>query len=767
MRDAHLQLDKQVQRWLFNQGWYGLREIQCKAVAPILSAQTDVLISASTASGKTEAFFLPACSALMAQSNIYQSHKEKHQGGYEERHEKSNKHSGSGVGILYISPLKALINDQYRRLQSLADLLDLQVTPWHGDSAKSGKIKQKKSPSGIILITPESLESLLIRDASWVKQAFANLQYIVIDEFHAFLGDERGQHLLSLLTRLEHIAGRLDDPIPRVALSATLGDLANVPQSLRPNHSLPCEIIEESEAFSSIKIQLKGYIEPSQMFGESLELANSAEMKICADLYRFCRGGSHLVFANSRKRTEMIATELSELCEKNVVPNEFFPHHGSLSKELREGLEQRLQKESLPTTAICTMTLELGIDIGKVDSVIQVTAPHSVSSLRQRLGRSGRRGGSSILRMLITERQLDKNSNLIDGLRLELLQSLAMVRLLIANKWFEPADTSLYHFSTLLHQVLATIAQWGGIRADQLYGLLCKQGIFQKITPAHFKSLLKQMGEDELITQLGSGELVLGVLGERLVGHYTFYAVFETPEEYRVVAGNKTLGTLPVESMILPKQHIIFGGKRWQVLSVDSDKKVIDVVAIKGGGKPPAFGGGGMSIHDRVRQEMLAILVNGDYRIAVGAQKVDFIDATARHLFTESLETFERCHLDSQAVVVQDGRVYILTWLGDKVVNTLLALLITHEFDAESYAGVICVSGATYQQVIEFLQQLAQNPLPTATEIAKLIPNKRVQKFDQYLPEDLLCIGYGAQAFDVQQLSDWLRQFTEKSDIKF
>ncbi|MDN3502159.1 DEAD/DEAH box helicase [Psychrobacter sp. 5A.1] len=173
MRDAHTELDKRVQRWIFNQGWHGLREVQAKAIAPILSGQTDVLISAATAAGKTEAFFLPACSAIAYQDK--------------------------GVGILYISPLKALINDQYRRLQSLAELLDMQVTPWHGDSLQSKKKQQKKSPSGIILITPESLESLLVRDAGWVKQAFGELKYIVIDEFHAFLGSERGQHLLSLL----------------------------------------------------------------------------------------------------------------------------------------------------------------------------------------------------------------------------------------------------------------------------------------------------------------------------------------------------------------------------------------------------------------------------------------------------------------------------------------------------------------------------------------------------------------------------------------
>lgn len=741
MRDAHLQLDKRIQRWVFNQGWRELREIQSKAIAPILSGNTDVLISASTASGKTEAFFLPACSALINPLD--------------------NESKQDGVGILYISPLKALINDQYRRLQSLADLIDIQITPWHGDSSRSAKNKQKKSPSGIILITPESLESLLIREAGWVKKAFSGLKYIVIDEFHAFIGSERGQHLLSLLTRLEHLTGRTDAPVPRVALSATLGNLSSVPKLLRPNQSLPCEIIEESEPVTSIKVQVKGYIEPNQFKHKAsadtdIELSQTAEQKICTDLFKFCRGGSHLIFANSRKRTELIATNLTDLCEQHVVPNEFFPHHGSLSKELREGLEKRLQKEDLPTTAVCTMTLELGIDIGKVDTVVQVTSPHSVSSLRQRLGRSGRRGGSSVLRMLISEKEITKDTNLVDNLRLELIKSLAMIRLLIMSKWFEPADTSLYHFSTLLHQVLATIAQWGGVRADQLYVLLCQQGAFQKISIQQFKELLKHMGQAHLLTQLGDGQLVLGTNGESLVGHYTFYAVFKTPEEYRIVAGTKTLGTIPIDSPIIPRQYIIFGGKRWMVKNVDAKSKVIEVASVKGGGNPPNFGGDGMSTDARVRQEMLAILRAGDYRIQAGNKKVDFIDATARQLFKESVNTFNKHQLHSQYLTRHNGVCYLLPWDSDKVVNTLSALLLQHGFSVESYAGVISISGAELKEIEQFLQTLSTHPLPAAYELAQAVPDKRIDKFDEYLSEVLLTTGYGARMFDVEGLRSWL-----------
>ncbi|MBB1267861.1 DEAD/DEAH box helicase [Shewanella sp. SR44-3] len=730
MRNEHEKLDIRVQRWIFQQGWPSLREIQCLAIEPILSANTDVLISASTAAGKTEAFFLPAISAISAQEN--------------------------GVGILYISPLKALINDQDRRLESLSDLLNMPVTPWHGDSPQSRKNKLKASPAGIVLITPESLESLLIRDASWVKSAFSSLKYIVIDEFHAFLSSERGHHLLSLLHRLEHLLGRLKTPIPRVALSATLGELDKVPLSLRPNQSLPCRIIRDSSSTSTLKVQIKGYLNPALL---DPEMPVDAEYQICQDLFKFCRGSNHLVFANSRSRTESIAATLSDLCDQLSVPNEFFPHHGSLSKELRESLEKRLQQEQYPTTALCTMTLELGIDIGKVNSVVQVTAPHSVSSLRQRMGRAGRRGGPSILRMLIAEDELTKDSSVIDNLRLELIQSFAMIRLLISSKWYEPADTSLHHFSTLLHQILAVLAQWGGIRADQLFNLLCKEGPFQHIAVEDYKAVLLHMGSTELITQLGSGELVLGVLGERITSHYSFYAVFKTPEEFRIISGTKTLGTLPIDSLVLVGQHIIFGGKRWIVKDIDSDKKTIYVEHAKGG-KPPKFGGSGMSVHDVVRQEMFQILCEGDYRISVADQKIDFADANARALFQESMAFFRKTNLTHNVLLQHGNSTYIFTWLGDKTVNTIAALLIMHGYEAGAYAGVIEVSKASLSDVTATLHSLASTDIPNATELARSVLEKRVDKFDEFLPEEILSTGYGTKAFNINKAKNWLERFS-------
>lgn len=728
--DAVKKLDFRIQKWIYKQNWLSLKEIQSKAIQPILERNSDVLISAATAAGKTEAFFLPACTSIVDQAN--------------------------GFGILYVSPLKALINDQYRRLEDLCIMLDMQVTPWHGDVSQSLKRKAKRDPSGILLITPESLESLLVREPGWVGEAFGNLKYVCIDEFHAFIDSERGIQLLSLLTRVEHLLGRLKDPIPRVALSATLGELEKVPHFLRPNQSLPCTTITSSRGGEQVRVQVKGFINPTNLIEDKYKLP--VIEAVSREIYKVCRGSSHLVFTNSRRFTESISAKLSDISEQHGVPNEFYPHHGSLSKELREDLEGKLQNISKPTTAICTSTLELGIDIGKVDSVIQFEAPHSVSSLQQRIGRSGRRDSLPAIRMFVPEDELTINSHVVDKLRLHLTQSLAMLRLRIDEGWCEPADTSRIHLSTFLQQILALISQWGSIRADQLYSLLCEQGPFKVITISQFKEFLTGMGEKMLIQQLNSGELVLGIEGERLVNSYTFYAVFHTPDEYRIITGSKRLGTIPIHNPIIVNQPIIFSGRRWKFTHIDSKGKVIQVVPLAGG-KPPLFSGVNRpSIHDKIRQEMYYIYKSGDYRIDVNGIKQDFADGGARELFMEGMEFFRRAEL-SERLIIEDGRnCHLLPWMGDKIVNTLRSVLVKGGFKADHSGGVITISETSAKKVKRYLWKTANSVFPNETELAETIMEslKHQDKYDEYIPEPLLSIGYGKATFDSQAAKNWI-----------
>lgn len=707
-------LHEGVQRWIWAQNWNALRDIQERAIEPILNADRDVIISASTAAGKTEAAFLPACSRVATLSP-------------------------SGVGLLYISPLKALINDQYRRLESLCEILGFPVTPWHGDVLRSVKDIQRKTPRGIILITPESLESLLLNQAAWSTQAFAGLSHIIVDEFHAFLGTERGCQLQSLLHRLEFLLQRT---VPRVALSATLGDMQQVAYYLRPNQKLPCEMIESTTSRSDLKLQLRGYMAPAQQKEEE----PSAFDSIITDLYKILRGKSHLIFANSRGRTEEIAATLADHCDHDGVPNEFFPHHGSLAKEIRESLEARLQDDKLPTTAVCTMTLELGIDIGSVDSIAQVTAPHSVASLRQRLGRSGRRGEAAVLRMFILEDEITAQSHLVDRLRLETIQCIAMINLLL-KKWYEPAPTNQYHLSTLVQQTLSVIGQYGGVRADQLWSLLCDTGPFALVDQTLYIAFLRALGEQHLISQMQDGQLILGKQGEKTVEHYTFYTAFNTPEEYRLECDGRILGAIPIDMPLVIGHLIIFAGKRWEVLQVNAEKKLITLKRAVGG-RPPKFNGGPQLVHDIVRQEM--------FRIYQQRVQPVYLDKAAKLFFDEGVACFYTLNLERLNVLQVGNTVHVLPWLGDRIVTTISVLLRREGLAADAFAGVIDIRNSSTAQLHDAIKRILQHSKPTPAALAESVPDTIVEKHDPLLPKPLRDLGYGAKYFDIDGAWRWM-----------
>ena len=711
------QLHPAIQRWVWSQGWQSLRDIQEAAIPPILARQSDVIISASTAAGKTEAALLPALTAAKAAD-------------------------ASGISILYISPLKALINDQLRRLETLADALNMSATPWHGDIPQSKKDALRKKPDGVLLITPESLESMLMNHAGWCRQAFDCLLYVVVDEFHAFLGSERGRQLVSLLHRIEFL---IDRKVPRIALSATLGDMPTVADMLRPGGGLRCDILESTALRSDLKLQLRGYVETESENNNDLALD-----RVVSDLFRTLRGSTNLVFANSRNRTELIAAKLSDLCEKSQVPNEFFPHHGSLSKDLRQSVEQRLQKGTLPTTTVCTMTLELGIDIGSVDSVAQVTAPHSVASLRQRLGRSGRRGDAAVLRAYIIEDAVTDRSHPSDRLRMELFQTIATINLLL-GKWYEPPSKSRFHFSTLVQQVLSVIGQYGGVQAKQLWTLLCGTGPFSNVDPELFGKFLRDLGQKDLITQTGSGELVLGERGEKVVGHYSFFTAFNSPEEFTLQTRGKVLGSLPVDKPLLPDEHLIFGGRRWRVKDIDVLSKVIDLEPAKGG-KPPKFGGEGIDVHGAIREEMRRVYV-------AGAQPV-YLDRTARELFDEGVEWFRELGLAGRQLVPTESGVLIFPWSGDKVVNTLTLLLRLDGLTANAFGGVVEVHNVSKAEMRKTLRRVATQTPPSEDELAALIPVTAIEKHDHWLSRELQDTDYAERAFDIPGALETIRSFT-------
>lgn len=709
-------LHEKIQRWIWQQGWTELRDAQEAAIQPVLEGKQDVIIAAATASGKTEAAFLPILSRLL-------------------------RDDAGGECVIYLSPLKALINDQFGRMEQLCGQLSIPVHPWHGDISSSRKHAFLKKPAGILLITPESLEALLVRNGHDLSTIFSKLSYIVVDELHSFIGEERGRQLQSLLHRIDCAAGR---STLRIGLSATLGDMRLAADFLRPGKGADVSLIVSRDGGQGLKLLLRGYIKQSGLKGEEDEsesdLMRGGTYAIAEELYQTLRGSSNLVFANQRTAIELLADRLRIKCEKQAVPNEFWPHHGSLSKELREEAEAAIKDKTRPVSVICTNTLEMGVDIGSVASVAQVGCPPSVASLRQRLGRSGRRGEPSVLRIFICENEINSKAKLADKLRTELVQTIAMVQLLLA-KWYEPPVTGKLHLSTLVQQIMALIAQYGGVTAQQAWRLLCETGAFKPVTQQMFMGLLREMGKHLLIMQSSDGLLLHGELGEKIVNHYDFYAVFATNDEFRIVNGSRTLGTLPVKSPLTAGSFLIFGGRRWMVVSVDEKKRVIDVKPSGGGTALSFVGDLSMMVHDRVRQEM-----KGVYQ-ATGIPV--FLDAAAKKLLIEARENFDRYELASRNLVLEGKDTLLFGWSGDRTMQTLVFLLANRGLEVVKEGVVIRVSNATPDKVSAVMKSICDDGMPSLLDLAESVKNKVREKYDRFLPPDLLNEDYAAACFDL------------------
>jgi len=367
-------------------GWHSLRFIQIAVINAYFATARDLLISSPTASGKTEAIFLPGFSDILNERN-------------------------ASVQILYISPLKALINDQHGRLEPIAKGLGIAVHAWHGDIDDGRKQAVRRNPEGILIVTPESLEAMLMNRSGEAATMFAHLQLVVIDEIHAMLNEARGIHLQSLLARLFTLIGYR----PRlVGLSATIGDPKEAQAFLNPDAPETVEIIADKDDGRELQIAL---IAPLPKRGDDEDETTSEHdeetpvkappdpyAEIIPDIAQVAQDGSNLVFCNSRRVCEMLSAKLHHFVEESGWSDDpYASHHGSLSKEVRHATERRL-KRGLGVTAFATSSLELGIDIGEIRRVLQIDPPWTVSSLRQRLGRSGRKDGQpSTLRLYVIE----------------------------------------------------------------------------------------------------------------------------------------------------------------------------------------------------------------------------------------------------------------------------------------------------------------------------------------------------------------------------
>jgi ATP-dependent helicase Lhr and Lhr-like helicase len=710
---AFERLHPEIQKWIWEQGWTAFRDAQERATPLLLDGNRDLIISASTASGKTEAAFLPILTRIVGSSP-------------------------PGLAM-YVSPLKALINDQWERLQILCERLSLPVTPWHGDIAGSRKMAFLKRPAGCLLITPESLEGILIRYGTQLSSVLAQLQLIVIDELHAFFGTERGRQLQSLLHRVDLAR---DSSVQRIGLSATLGDMTGARAFLRPGDPDRVDLIESREGQRELRVLVREYLtEPAETEGAQDEgLSEAAELQVGRELYRALRGSHNLVFANSRRRVETYADMLRRQCESDGIPNEFWPHHGSLSKMVREETEAALKDKTRPSTAVATSTLELGINIGAVKAVAQIEAAPSVASLRQRLGRSGRLAGQpQILRAFCIENAVDADSEVSDRLHEGLLQMAAQVCLLVQG-WYEPAASATLQLSTLIQQILSLVAQYGGVRAAQAWTVLCSSGLFAGLSQHDFAMLLRELGDRKVLMQAEGGVLLLGTLGEEIVNRYDFLAAFTTVEEFQIIADGRPLGALPVDRPLVPGSYIIFAGRRWQVVECRMKEHIIQVIPAAAG-RAPMFSGLGGRVHGRVREQMRMILASTD--------SLSFLDSTAKDALESARQVYRSLKLESHYVLSWGDVTLMLPWDSDAAHDTIAAWLRQRNLDASNEGIVIRVQTRKPDQVHDAMLDLAEAP---SVADAELLPAGDVpiqEKWEWLLPNGLLRRQYASRVFDV------------------
>jgi ATP-dependent Lhr-like helicase len=658
-------LSPQMQRAVFDMGWPALWPVQEQAIRAILRDQGHVLVLGDTASGKTEAAFLPIFSRPLP---------------------------GPGFSVLYVSPLRALLNDQAERLRSLGAHAGVPVHLWHSDVARSAKLRSQQAPSGVLLTTPESLEAMCIHRPLHLPLLFSGLCFVVIDELHAFLGTGRGVQLGSLLRRI----GRYARQTPRrVALSATVGD----PLRARAFCGEPCTVCAGGGPRKRTLLHLR----------------YDPEGDVAADLRALTRGRKALIFCNARARVEYLTQVLGSGGGGHV----YLAHHGSLHGRERALAEESLRRET-SGAIVCTSTLELGIDVGAVDLVAQVDCNHSVVALRQRLGRSGRAP------------EADRCGQLYAGSEAQLVQGIAVIELL-RQGWVEPPPDPGPAHDVRWQQALSQACERGGLDRGELADL----------PPELLDHLL---AADPRARR--DGRLVPGARGEAIARRPDFCAVFQSEEAYLVVSGARHLGQLPPLPIYREGTPLLFAGRPWTIVEVDHARRRIEV-APGAAGHPPVFTSQPLRVHPRVRAEMVRVLLSDEGHPYLDARGRDVLAGLRSSFRRLGLGPTAR------PALVSPHHSEFLAFAGDVAANTL-ALLLQREsglpWEATPWGSVLTAEG--WPPLPRVLEDLGRHPPPPAAlrdELMALLPDRALvlPKFARHLPPALRRELHAAAELDV------------------
>lgn len=705
-------LNKRIQKVIYEMKWESFRPIQNDAIFHMITSPSDLILSAPTASGKTEAAFLPIISQIADNGK-------------------------DSVKILYVSPLKALINDQFDRVEALCRHIDFPITKWHGDASGSKKNALIKNPAGILLITPESIEALFLNKKEHLGTLFGRLEYIVIDEVHSFIGNERGTQLKSLISRLENT---LNIHPYKIALSATISNLSDIAAWLNPVSPQSVKIINAAE---TSKKDILGIIKCYKTMPAAAGKNDNTFSPLKQDLFKVITKGKNLIFANAKATLEEYCDAMKQIAkEKNYLPN-FYIHHGSLAKNIREECEDLLKTEN-NIAVFCSSTLELGIDIGKIERVIFLAPPFSVSSMVQRIGRSGRKKNTSReFRFFIEENAINDTGCWADKFRTELVQCIAMVELMLEG-FIEPLDTTIFDYSTFVHQILSFLGQTGGATASQIYRTVGENAFNGYFSKKDFIDILQQLSAEDIIYQLSDTTITLAKAGEKIVESYEFYSAFITQKEWKVFCNGKEIGQISGDNLIFLKNGgtFLLAGKRWELVEIKSESQIV-LVKEAAEKKSIKFNGGTQNIHRAIQQKMLEIYEN------------NFIPS---YLSKNSLDILQE-GFDSYKTYITTPDSDILPVLeGSRIQNTIALLLKYCDIETEN-AGIGFFSEKGKTTLIKALKAINFETLDV-NAVLNAIPRplKYKKKFDYLLSDTILNKSYTQQCLDFTGAKEFIQK---------
>lgn len=717
-----------IQEYIYTHNWQDIRPVQVEACEVIFNSNAHLLLAAGTASGKTEAAFLPVLTLL---------------------HEKPS----STIGVLYISPIKALINDQFERLNDLLKEAHIPVWAWHGDVSQNRKNKLVKNPSGVLQITPESLESLLLNKTAELSNLFGDLRFIIIDEIHAFMGSERGCQILCQLTRLSRY---IKNQQPRrIGLSATLGDYTLAEDWLSSGTEISVITPKIKGAERKVKLAVSHFYLTETSANSDSKTSSQLKANISPYyqyLFQSSKAKKCLIFANNRAEIESVIANLRQIAEASGNPDIYHVHHGSISASLREAAEAAM-REPNPAVTAATLTLELGIDIGQLERVIQLEAPLSVASFLQRLGRSGRRGAAAEMQFVCAEDEL--LGSLPEQIPWQLIQVIAIIQLYLEERWIEPIKSHRYPHSLLYHQTMSILTATGELSAAELAQQVLTLPSFQAISQADFRQLLQHLIAIEHIQRTETGTLIVGLIGESLVRKFNFYTVFTNNVEYTVREETTEIG-----SIIMPPptgNQFALAGRTWQVLEIDPKRKTVFVKRAEGIANTSWRGGSG-NIHTKILQRMKQVIIeNVEY---------PYLQNNAKERLKIARQIAKVAGLNQHYILPLEGNTCcIFPWAGTIAYRTLervINFLVRSSLDIKSIGGTspyfitIKFGKSCIQELEQELTGFCKKEL-TNEDLVALDEAPKLQKYDEFIPNILLRRAFASDYLDVSELQQALK----------